>query len=116
MARKHPPTFSWGSFLPAIFWAGVIVGPIVCTVIPRLWPVYGGVIALYLLAIIMESARIAWRSGRWNFAFRLPVVFLVIHFGAAAGALCEFLRLGAIHPKLRTEAGPSSEARHEGVV
>jgi succinoglycan biosynthesis protein ExoA len=89
LARKHPKTFSWGSFLPALFWIGVMIGPVICTFAPRLWPLYGGIIAVYLAAIIMETTRLAWSLGDRGLLLRLPAVFVMIHLGAAAGVIGE---------------------------
>jgi succinoglycan biosynthesis protein ExoA len=94
--RKHPESFSLGSFIPAAFVAGVVCGPIVCWAMPLLWPAYLSIVTIYLLAIIGESTRLAWQAGNIYTLLWLPVVFAAIHIGSGSGVLLEishFFRL-----------------------
>ncbi len=89
--RKHPAAFSLSAILPALFVAGVIIGPIVCSIVPPLWTLYAAFIAIWTIALLAESARLAIQSGdratlRW-----LPIVFAAVHTGSGWGVLRETL-------------------------
>jgi succinoglycan biosynthesis protein ExoA len=87
LLRKHRDTFSVGGFLPAAFLLGLLLGPLVAWLLPPLWFVYGGVVALYALAVLGTSAALALRESA--LLPLLPPVFLAVHFGAGAGVLWE---------------------------
>ena len=91
LARKHPELFSLKSFLPALFVAGVVLGPLVCWWLPVLWPIYWGVLVLYGLAVLGFSLLASVSTGNWGTLFWLPAVFLTIHVGSGWGVLREFL-------------------------
>lgn len=48
-------------FVPSAFLVGLVAGPAACALAPILWPVYGGVCALYAAACIAEASRHAAR-------------------------------------------------------
>ncbi len=50
--RKHPEAFSLGAVIPALFVMGVLLGPLVCWVIPILSYIYISVVGIWLLAIL----------------------------------------------------------------
>ena len=59
LLRKHPETFSLGSFLPALFWLGVLFGWTGGFLWPVLWLAYFGVLGLYAGAILVETVLIS---------------------------------------------------------
>jgi succinoglycan biosynthesis protein ExoA len=91
LLRKHPETFSPGSFAPALFWLGVLFGWIGGFFWPALWIVYFGVLGLYLGAIIAQAASIAFRERKHRLLGLLPPILIVIHLASAMGLLCELL-------------------------
>jgi succinoglycan biosynthesis protein ExoA len=87
--RKHPDTFSLGSFLPAFFWLGVATGWLGGLLWSPLWLAYFGTLGLYAGAILAESMTIAIASREFGLAPLLPLVFVVIHLACAAGVILE---------------------------
>jgi succinoglycan biosynthesis protein ExoA len=91
LLRKHPGTFGLLGFVPALFLAGLLLGPLACLAWPLLWPVYAGVLLLYGLAVLIESIRAGVRGGSPRPAMWLPLVFPTIHAGAGTGLWLEIL-------------------------
>jgi succinoglycan biosynthesis protein ExoA len=91
LLRKHPETFSPGGFVPAAFLAGLILGPLPACLLPVLWVVYGGALAVYGALLAAVSAALAWRSRKPALLALLPVVFLTVHLGAGTGLWWEIL-------------------------
>ncbi|WP_165250223.1 glycosyltransferase family 2 protein [Paludisphaera soli] len=91
LARKHPATFSIGGFVPAAWLAGLVLGPLICTLRPSLWWLYGGVVALYLAIVAATSIGIAVNRGEPGLIGRLILVFPTIHAGSGWGVLMELL-------------------------
>jgi succinoglycan biosynthesis protein ExoA len=91
LLRKHPETFSPGSFVPAAWVAGLIAGPLAGLAWRPLWGVYFGVIILYLVVVLATSAAVAVRHRQLSLACLLPFVFLGIHAGSGFGVLTELL-------------------------
>jgi succinoglycan biosynthesis protein ExoA len=89
--RKHPDSFSWGSFLPALFWLGVFFGWIAGFISPVFWAIYWGTIGAYLAAIFVESMRIAVVKRQIRLLFQLPLVYVTLHFASAMGILRELI-------------------------
>ncbi len=90
--RKHPDTFSPGSFVPACFVAGLVVGPICALFSPILAAVFFGCVAFYAALVLLVSLGVALTHPRgWRMAPWLPLVFLAVHLGAGAGVLEEVL-------------------------
>ena len=56
LLRKHPETFSLPGFVPALFVAGVLLGPLLGVLVPELFLAYFAVFGVY--------ARLSWASGR----------------------------------------------------
>jgi succinoglycan biosynthesis protein ExoA len=89
--RKHRETFSLKSFGLGFFVFGIILGLLLCWIHPVLLGVYVSVFCFYLLAVLLESIRIAILKRRFAILFLLPIVFAAIHFGFGFGILREFL-------------------------
>ena len=89
LLRKHPETFSPPGFLPAGFVLGVLAGPLLALAWPVFWWVYGGVLALYLPAVLIFSATLSARERSLGLLPLLAVVFAAVHVGAGAGLLLE---------------------------
>ena len=64
LLRKHPETFSLPGFIPAAFVAGLVLGLMLACLIPGLWLVYGGALAVYATLLALGSAGIAWKSRK----------------------------------------------------
>jgi succinoglycan biosynthesis protein ExoA len=91
LARKHADSLSLSSIIPALFLLGLLSGPIVCYLLPVLWPVYWGVILLYAAVVIGFSLQAVVKSKNWRSVIWLPAVFLTIHLGSGWGVVKEFL-------------------------
>ena len=99
LSRKHPETFSWKSFLPAAFVAGLILGAILClvqlavghTLLKAVCFLYLGIVAFYLAVVLGESCRTALSLRKWFYYFLLPPVFITIHVASGWGLLLEYL-------------------------
>ncbi|RIK74264.1 MAG: glycosyltransferase family 2 protein [Planctomycetota bacterium] len=89
LARKHPASASWKSFLPAVFVLGVVAGPAFCLLAPAFWLAYFAAAGGYVAVLLAASASIGWRRRQLRLAAWLPLVFLTIHFGAGVGVLSE---------------------------
>jgi succinoglycan biosynthesis protein ExoA len=89
LLKKHPDTFSLGSFLPAIFWIGVLFGWLGGFLWPPLWLFYFGVLGLYAGAVILISLQIALSHQQIRLLSFLPVIFVTIHLASATGVLRE---------------------------
>jgi succinoglycan biosynthesis protein ExoA len=109
LLRKHRDTFSVGGFLPAAFLAGLVAGPLVSWVWRPLWFVYGGVVALYALAVLATSAVLARREPA--LLPLVPPVFLAVHLGAGAGVLWEAAT--GRRPRTETVYQPSAAPRRK---
>jgi succinoglycan biosynthesis protein ExoA len=88
--RKHRHTFSWSGFAPGLFVFGVMSGLPLCFVHWIFLWTYFGVCGLYFAAIIAESLRLTIQQKRADILFRLPFVFLAVHFGYGWGILREW--------------------------
>jgi succinoglycan biosynthesis protein ExoA len=91
LLRKHPETFSPGSFAPAAWVAGLFAGPLAGFAWPPLWWAYCSVIILYLVIVLVTSTALAVRHRQPPFVYSLPFVFLIIHAGSGFGVLSELL-------------------------
>jgi len=91
MWRKHPESFSLMAFVPAAFFIGVVVGPLVCSLVPVLWYLYWLVIGAYLVAILTASIHASRKEKNIALLPWLPFVFLAVHLGSAWGAISEAL-------------------------
>lgn len=100
LLRKHRDTFTWKTFVPALFVAIVLGGiPPAC-----LWPssagiLYGSFWGVYLLVVLMVSTILSMsRRNLWLLP-RLPLVFFVIHFSSGWGILRELFASQSPPPK-----------------
>jgi succinoglycan biosynthesis protein ExoA len=91
LLRKHPDTLSLPGFVPAVFLAGLLLGPLLAWLIPVLWFAYAGCVALYALLVLVFSAALARRHRDLALLPLLPLVFVTVHLGAAAGIWWELL-------------------------
>jgi succinoglycan biosynthesis protein ExoA len=89
--RKHPETFSISCLIPAVFVAGLVLGPLLAWLVPWLWPVYLAAIGTYALAVLVATIGVAQKPGGWRLAPWLPLVYLTIHCGAGLGVLRELV-------------------------
>jgi hypothetical protein len=92
LLRKHPDTFSIGSFLPAIFYIGVALGWTLGYLSPILWWTYWGVLTLYVGAIAGESLRIAIAARNPRLFPLLLLILPAIHLASATGVIMEIIR------------------------
>jgi succinoglycan biosynthesis protein ExoA len=107
LLRKHPDTFSLLGFVPALFMAGVILGPLAGVLSSSLMIAYVAVLAVYALTVFSFSAVAALRARNFKLLPLLMAVYPAIHFGAALGVWWEVLRPA-------TAAQPWSKARDRG--
>src|SRR5271157_185277 len=107
---KHPDTFSAGGFLPAVWLAGVALGPLAGLAWAPLWWIGGGALALYLTVVGTTSARLAFLKRKAWLMGLLPLIFLTVHAGSGYGVLFEFLRTRSPKhaPSAVLESAPSA--------
>lgn len=98
--RKHPDTFSWGSFAPAPFVLGLALGPLLF--LGGTWAslLFVAPVALYLACVLTVSVSLAAWQRDLRLLPWLPLVFATVHIGAGVGILREFLR--GLLPRRRT--------------
>ena len=110
LLRKHPDTFSAGGFLPAVWLAGVALGPLAGLAWAPLWWIGGGALALYLTVVGTTSARLAFLKRKAWLMGLLPLIFLTVHAGSGYGVLFEFLRTKSPKhaPSAVLESAPSA--------
>jgi succinoglycan biosynthesis protein ExoA len=87
LCRKHPETFSAGSFLPGIWLAGLVLGPVLAWWLPLLTPFYLVGVGAYVLTVLLFSLTLSVGQDEPGLLPWLPLVFLAIHAGAGTG-LC----------------------------
>lgn len=90
--RKHTESLSISSILPALFLIGLVIGPPVCWLLPILWPVYLGVITLYITILFAFAITTAIRDRQPAYLLLLPIVYATIHIASGWGVIREFLR------------------------
>jgi succinoglycan biosynthesis protein ExoA len=114
LLRKHPDTFSVPGFLPALFVAGVMAGPLLGLLFPVLLVPYFAVLGVYALTVFAFSFGGALRQGDLGLFPLLAAVFPTLHFGAGMGVLWEAIRPATVrerpsaHRSLRVAALPLS--------
>jgi succinoglycan biosynthesis protein ExoA len=91
LLRKHPDTFSLAGFLPALFLAGLLAGPLLGLLLPALAWVYAAALGTYALVVLLFSFGLSLRRGEAALLPLLPAVFLTVHLGAGAGVWWELL-------------------------
>src|SRR5262245_30324691 len=89
LLRKHPSTFSIGSFIPAAFLTGVFLGPVLAWLSPWLAAAYAASIGLYAFLVLLASLTTSLWPGHFRLLPWLPLVFVTIHAGSGAGILYE---------------------------
>ena len=113
LLRKHPDTFSVACFLPAAFVAGLVLGPALACLSPWLAGAYLGVVALYVLVVLLGSVAVAWKARDGQILGWLPLVFVAIHVGAGVGILQELVfgqrrREASTEPMLPEQLRPAA--------
>ena len=91
LLRKHPDTFSLKSFVPALFVAGVVLGPLTFFASSTLTAAYWFCIGLYAVIVAGMSLLLGLRHRHKQVLFWLPVVYLTIHMSSGIGILREFI-------------------------
>jgi succinoglycan biosynthesis protein ExoA len=89
LARKHPQTIAFGTFIPAAFVSGLVVGLPASLVSRPAALLYLGVLLLYLLIITLASTVIVFQQGKPRLLLWLPLVFVTVHVASGAGMLLE---------------------------
>ncbi len=91
LAKKHPKSFSWKMFLPALLILGIVFGGVLACFSPMLAIAYASVLALYALILAGETIRLCVINRFPQGLLLFPPIFLAIHFGAGFGELLELL-------------------------
>jgi len=78
--------------VPPLFVSVLIVGVVLSLILPITFPLFAGVIALYLLVSFVVSAKEAFRNRSPSLMFILPVVFFAIHISYGWGYLAGILK------------------------
>ena len=91
LATKHRGSLTLPALVPPLWVAWLVFAPLACLILPMLWWLYGGLLALYLATLFAASAKLAIQQPR-DVAVRIPAVFLAIHFGFAWGFWREVAR------------------------
>lgn len=84
LAAKQPKSLTLPALVPPLWVLWLAVGPLLCLLVPLLWWVYGGLLALYLATVLAFSLKLGRRKPL-PVAVRIPLVFVGIHFGFAWG-------------------------------
>ncbi len=91
LLRKHPDTFSLPGFVPAVFLAGVVVGPLFAWWSAAAALLYVGVLGVYVAVVLLASLALCIHERDGKVLPWLPLVFPTIHAGAAIGVWSEML-------------------------
>ncbi len=108
-SRKHPDTYSLTGFVPAAFLAGLLLGPVLASLVPVLWWVYTGAIALYAVLVLIASLALTIRQREPVLLPLLPLVFATVHLGAGTGQCWELLHPS---PQPPPRSGEGEEAKN----
>jgi hypothetical protein len=95
MLRKHPDTIRWRQALPPLFVLGLITLGVASAFWPPAAAVLLGVLAMYLVALLMAGADI---SSHQKDATLLPAAIValgVMHFSWGGGFVWSLLSVGA---------------------
>jgi len=82
--KLHPGSLRWRQLLAPLFVAAMLLGGVFATVSARIRMAWSALLAVYALACLIASARVARRAG-WRLAPRLPLVFVTIHLAWGLG-------------------------------
>lgn len=91
LAKKHPNSFSWKMFLPALLILGIVIGGVAACFSLTIAIAYFAVLALYVVIIALESIRLSVANRFPQGLTLFPLVFAAIHFGAGFGELLELV-------------------------
>jgi succinoglycan biosynthesis protein ExoA len=91
MAQKHPMSFSWKMFLPALLILGIVIGGIGACFSQVIAVTYFSVLALYVLILGLESVRLSVINRFPLGLILFPIIFLTIHFASGFGELVELV-------------------------
>ena len=91
LAKKHPSSFSWKMFLPAMLILGIVTGGVAACFSSVIAIAYFAVLALYVVIIGLESIRLSVVNRFPQGLVLFPLVFAAIHFGAGFGELLELI-------------------------
>ena len=91
MAKKHPKSFSWKMFLPALFITGILSGGVLACFFSLIAFAWFAALALYATIIGLESVRLSVRYCFPQGLVLFPLIFLTIHFAAGVGELLEIV-------------------------
>jgi polysaccharide deacetylase family protein (PEP-CTERM system associated) len=107
LLRKHRDTLSIPALVPAVFLAGVILGPILACMVSALWFVYLGTLAVYASLLLGTSLALAISQRDPALALWLPAVLGAVHLGAGAGVWWELLAGSAKSSSTKEAAMPT---------
>jgi polysaccharide deacetylase family protein (PEP-CTERM system associated) len=91
LLRKHPETFTLPGFVPGLFVAGLVAGPLLAVASPLVGWLWLGGVATYALAVLGFSVGLAFRKREPGLLPLLPAVFATVHLAAGAGQWAEML-------------------------
>jgi succinoglycan biosynthesis protein ExoA len=91
LLRKHPDTLSLACLVPAMFLAGVVLGPLAACAAPVLWWGYALTLGLYAALLAAGGVAAGVQKREPALVVLLPLVLLTVHVGAGAGLWWEFL-------------------------
>ncbi len=92
LLRKHPDTFTVPGFVPGVFVAGLVTGPLLSLCSSVLCLLWLGGLAVYLLTVLLFSVAVALKKRELALLPLLPAVYATIHLGAGTGQWLELLR------------------------
>ncbi len=90
-SRKHRQPFGWGVVIPALFVLYTVLGGMLAAFSSRWAAAYLAGLGVYIVVVVGFSLATAVRTRCPAILPWLPLVFVVIHFGAGVGLLDEAL-------------------------
>jgi hypothetical protein len=90
--RRHPRSLRLRQVLPALWVAGLLLGPVAAGLVPALRAPLLATLAGYVLVLLLTTLRLSSRAGRDS--FHLPWVFACIHLSWGLGFWWELLARG----------------------
>lgn len=79
--------------VPLYFTAYLILGPVACHFLPKLWFIYLGILALYFSMALAASIQICKLGHRWKYLAVLPFLFFTYHVCYGIGSLMGLARV-----------------------
>jgi len=89
LAKKHPQSFSWKMFLPALLILGSFIGCIGACFSQTIAMACFPVLTLYFLILGLESVRLSFVNRFPMGLILFPIIFLTIHFASGFGEIIE---------------------------